>query len=413
MKKIYSFLFGCIAVLDTHIVCAGSSDSILLQPQYVQEKITKYFTISAPSLWVDTFGSMPDYIESIFNQVIVMAISDFNDCIKNDPNSLVNPRCVTDFCNGVFSVAIEAGLNKERINEKTALNYCKAFATELLSYYGVEHTAPNVEEDQVVVAPVETPDNTPVETPYNTPDETSDNTPVETLDNTPVETLDADASNNLSSHPHQTVPSSQGDEIWYGTPKSMITRWYETTGNTVPSTCHNWGNIPAVQETGTYVKCNLHNRDGDRVRYLDAGKIHVKGNPNWRNNNPGNLRWSKYECGRVCVARSGGFAVFATEEDGWEAMRWLLTNENIKGLTRGPYALLNIADAIAQYAPTEDNNNPERYAQRVKAEMRRQGVTRDDLDTVLLKNLTPDELDIMMHAMVSVEGGDIGTVEHL
>ena len=389
MKKIYVFLFGCIAVLDTHIVCAGSYDSILLEPRYVQEKIDKFFTISAPSLWVDTFGSMPDYIENIFNQVIVMAISDFNDCIEKDTNSLVNPGCVVDFCKGVFSVAIEAGLNKERISENTARNYCKAFATELLSYYGVEHPAPNVEVAQVVVAPVETPDNTP------------------------DEALNVDTSNNLSLQTHDTVSSSQGDEIWYGTPKSMITRWYETTGNTVPSTCHNWGYIPAVQETGTYVKCNLHNRDGDRVRYLDARKIHVKGNPNWRNNNPGNLRRSKYECGRVCVARSGGFAVFATMEDGWEAMRWLLTNENIKGLTRGPYALLNIADAIAQYAPTEDNNNPERYAKRVKDEMREKGVTRGDLDTVLLKNLTPDELDIMMHAMVSVEGGDIGTVEHL
>lgn len=398
MKKIYSFLFGCIAVLDTHIVCAGSSDSILLQPQYVQEKITKYFTISAPSLWVDTFGSMPDYIESIFNQVIVMAISDFNDCIKNDPNSLVNSGCVTDFCKGVFSVAIEAGLNKERINENTARNYCKAFATELLSYYRFEHPAPNVDVDQVVVAHVETPYNTPVETP--------DNTLVETPDNTLVETLDADTSNNLSSQSHQTVPSSQGDEIWYGTPKSMITRWYETTGNTVPVSCHNWGGIPAVQETGTYVKCNLDNRDGDRVRYLDAGKIHVKGNPNWRNNNPGNLRRSKYECGRVCVAGSGGFAVFATEEEGWDAMRWLLKTDK--------YANSNINKAIETYAPEGDGgNNPERYAQRVKAEMRRQGVTRADLDTVLLKNLTANELEIMMHAMVDIEGGDEGTVELL
>ncbi len=412
MKKIYSFLFGCIAVLDTHIVCAGSSDSILLEPRYVQEKIDKFFTISAPSLWVDTFGSMPDYIESIFNQVIVMAISDFNDCIKNDTNSLVNSRCVTDFCKGVFSVAIEAGLNKERINENTARNYCKAFATELLSYYGVEHPAPNVYVDQVVVAPVETPYNPPVETPYNPPVETPYNTPVETPYNTPVETPNADTSNNLSSQPHQTMPSSQGDEIWYGTPKSMITQWYEDENIAVPRSCHNWGGISAV-ENGTYVKCNLHNRDGYRVKYLDAKKIHFKGNINWRNNNPGNLRKSPFECGRVCVAGSGGFSVFATEEDGWEAMRWLLTNENIKGLTRGPYALLNIADAIAQYAPTADNNNPERYAQRVKAEMRRQGVKRADLDTVLLKNLTANELEIMMHAMMGVEGGATGTVEHL
>ena len=390
MKKIYSFLFGCIAVLDTHIVCAGSSDSILLEPRYVQEKIDKYFTISAPSLWVDTFGSMPDYIENIFNQVIVMAISDFNDCIEKDPNSLINSGCVADFCKGVFSVAIEAGLNKERINENTARNYCKAFATELLSYYGVEHATPNVNVDQVVVAPVET----------------LDNTPVETSDNTSDGTLNADTSNNLSSQTHDTVPSSQGDEIWYGTPKSMITRWYETTGNTVPVSCHNWGDIPAVQETGTYVKCNLDNRDGSRVKYLDAKKIHVDGNPNWRNNNPGNLRRSKYECGRVCVAGSGGFAVFATEKEGWDAMRWLLKTDK--------YANQDINNAIRTYSPKGDGgNNPERYAQRVKDEMRRQGVTRVNLDTVLLKNLTPDELEIMMHAMVDIEGGDEGTVELL
>lgn len=385
MKKIYSFLFGCVAVLDTHIVCAGSSDSILLEPRYVQEKITKYFTVSAPSLWVDTFGSMPDYIENIFNQVIVMAISDFNDCIENDPNLLINSGCVADFCKGVFSVAIEAGLNKERINEKTARNYCKAFATELLSYYGVEHPAPNVEVDQVVVAPVETPDNTPVETP----------------DNTPVETPNADTSNNISSQPHQTVPSSQGEETWYGTPKSMITQWYETNNETPPRSCQNWGGIDSV-ENGTYVKCNLHNRDGYRVKYLDAKKIHVDGNLNWRNNNPGNLRWSKYECGRVCVAGSGPFSVFATWEDGWEAMRRLLRSKT--------YANSNINKALETYAPTADGNNPGRYAKKVKKTMRDNGVNRSDLDTVLLKNLTDEELEIMMHAMMDVEGGDPGTV---
>ena len=371
MKKIYSFLFGCVAVLNTHIVCAGSSDSVLLQPQYVQKKIDKYFTISAPSLWVDTFGSMPDYIENIFNQVIVMAISDFNDCIEKDPNSLINSGCVADFCKGVFSVAIEAGLNKERINEKTARNYCKAFATELLSYYGVEHPAPNVEVDQVVVAPVETPDNTPVETP----------------DNTPVETPNADTSNNPSSQPHQTVPSSQGDETLYGTPKSMITQWYEDNNKTVPEICHNWKDIPVV-ENGTYVKCNLHNRDGYKVKYLDAKKIHFKGHPNWRNNNPGNLRWSKYECGRVCLAGSGPFSVFATWEEGWEAMRRLLRSKT--------YANSTINKALETYAPTADGNNPVRYAKRV--------------DTVLLKNLTDEELEIMMHAMIGVEGNRTGDV---
>ena len=389
MKKIYSFLFGCIAVLDTHIVCAGSSDSILLEARYVQEKIDKFFTISAPSLWVDTFGSMPDYIENIFNQVIVMAISDFNDCIENDPNLLINSGCVADFCKGVFSVAIEAGLNKERINEKTARNYCKAFATELQSYYGVEHPAPNVEVDQVVVAPVETPDNTPVETP----------------DNTPVETPNADTSNNSSSQPHQTVPSSQGEETWYGTPKSMITQWYETNNETPPRSCQNWGGIDAV-ENGTYVKCNLHNRDGYRVKYLDAKKIHFKGNPNWRNNNPGNLRKSPFECGRVCVAGSGGFSVFATREEGWEAMRWLLKTDT--------YANQDIYNAIKTYAPKGDGaNDPVRYAKNVKAEMREKGVNRSDLDTVLLKNLTPEELEIMMNAMIKVEGKSIGTIEPL
>lgn len=385
MKKIYSFLFGCIAVLDTHIVCAGSSDSILLEPRYVQEKIDKYFTVSAPSLWVDTFGSMPDYIENIFNQVIVMAISDFNDCIEKDPNSLINSGCVADFCKGVFSVAIEAGLNKERINEKTARNYCKAFATELLSYYGVEHPAPNVEVDQVVVAPVETPDNTPVETP----------------DNTPVETSNADTSNNPSSQPHQTVPSSQGDEYLIGTPKSMITQWYEDNNIAVPKSCQNWGGIDVVKN-GTYVKCNLHNRDGYKVKYLDAKKIHFRGHPNWRTNNPGNLRKSPFECGRVCVAGSGGFSVFTTREEGWEAMRWLLKTKK--------YAEQDISGAIETYAPTADNNNPWRYAKRVKAEMREKGVTRVNLDTVLLKNLTDEELEIMMNAMIKVEGKSTGDV---
>lgn len=83
-------------------------------------------------------------------------------------------------------------------------------------------------------------------------------------------------------------------------------------------------------------------------------------------------------------------------------MRWLLKTDK--------YANSNINKAIETYAPEKDKNNPGSYAQRVKAEMRRQGVIRADLDTVLLKNLTPEELEIMMHAMIKVEGKDEGDV---
>ena len=67
----------------------------------------------------------------------------------------------------------------------------------------------------------------------------------------------------------------------------------------------------------------------------------------WRNFNPGNLKGSSLKC-----ASSGGFAVFESEEKGYEAAFALFRNS---------YNNSTIRDAVPKYAPKKDNNNPEKY----------------------------------------------------
>ena len=76
----------------------------------------------------------------------------------------------------------------------------------------------------------------------------------------------------------------------------------------------------------------------------------------YRNHNPGNLRSSPFESGKA-----GGFSVFKTDIDGFNALKWDIT-QKAKGNT---VTKLNgestIRDLIFVYAPPEDNNNSEQY----------------------------------------------------
>ena len=80
------------------------------------------------------------------------------------------------------------------------------------------------------------------------------------------------------------------------------------------------------------------------------------GSRSWRNNNPGNLRSSKFQNGAT-----GSYATFESVKVGRKALRWDLT-QKIKGNTR---TRLNgestIEDLIKVYAPWKDNNNIEAY----------------------------------------------------
>ena len=77
----------------------------------------------------------------------------------------------------------------------------------------------------------------------------------------------------------------------------------------------------------------------------------------WRNNNPGNLRWSKFQIGSA-----GGFATFGSYASGWLALWWDLWCK-CSGRTRtglGPGSSLQ--DLFLVWAPLSDGNKPYAYA---------------------------------------------------
>lgn len=83
------------------------------------------------------------------------------------------------------------------------------------------------------------------------------------------------------------------------------------------------------------------------------------GTRSYRNNNPGNLRppngSATYWTGQTGVD-SGGFAVFGSYEDGWNA---LLTNLSVHAQKNPDQT---IGDYFQQYAPASDGNDPVAYA---------------------------------------------------
>lgn len=82
------------------------------------------------------------------------------------------------------------------------------------------------------------------------------------------------------------------------------------------------------------------------VKYIyQDGTVEVRqgGTLPWRNKNPGAIRKSE-----MSVGKANGFAVFASEEVGFEALRTLLRGENYRNLT--------LKSAIFKYAPPHEND---------------------------------------------------------
>ena len=107
-------------------------------------------------------------------------------------------------------------------------------------------------------------------------------------------------------------------------------------------------------------------------------KTGYKGSRSWRNNNPGNLRSSKF-----AIGTDGGYAKFKTAEEGKMALRWDLTQkakgETVTGLTGSS----TIEDLINVYAPASDKNNVEAYIKSIEYQT---GLERDTkLEDLLLK----------------------------
>lgn len=128
-----------------------------------------------------------------------------------------------------------------------------------------------------------------------------------------------------------------------------------------------------------------HAADGAEFLYSGGSRA-------WRNNNPGNLRGAD-----TSIGHAGGFSVFADPEAGRAALKSLLKRK---------YAKDKLDEVFAVYAPSTDNNDPDRYAKQVK---KWSGL--DCSKTV--GELTEPELEKYMDAIKRAEGWIPGKVEEI
>lgn len=89
-----------------------------------------------------------------------------------------------------------------------------------------------------------------------------------------------------------------------------------------------------------------------------------------KNKNPGNLRWTygkPYPYGAIGLSPAR-FLIFATNEEGWAALRTYVTNcASGKAKNKAFYPSMTIVQFFRVYAPAEDSNDPDHYAKWVAA----------------------------------------------
>lgn len=146
----------------------------------------------------------------------------------------------------------------------------------------------------------------------------------------------------------------------------------------------------------TYVHAAPPRVGSSAVVYIadDGSKVlREGGSRSWRNNNPGNIRYTQFARNQGAIGTAGSFAVFADVDSGRAALLSLLT---------GPtYISLTISAAISRYAPPNENDtaNYERLITRLTG----LNVTR------VLSALAADELRQVASAIETIEGYVVGT----
>lgn len=100
-----------------------------------------------------------------------------------------------------------------------------------------------------------------------------------------------------------------------------------------------------------YIKARSSSKKSSSVLYIaDDGSriIRSGGSRAWRNNNPGNMRYTDISRRHGAIGSAGGFAVFPDKSSGIAALSALLHGQS--------YITLSIYSAIKKYAPPKEND---------------------------------------------------------
>lgn len=149
-------------------------------------------------------------------------------------------------------------------------------------------------------------------------------------------------------------------------------------------------------DAGRIVKVLKSGPGGITVQLADGSTVERTGTVAWRGNNPGNLRYAKWEdqfnaVGQQNAGTSGSFAVFATLQDGINAQKELIFNK---------YANLSISQLMQKY----DAATAPRYTQIVSQAA---GVA----PNTAVKNLSDDQREKLVAAIHRQEGFRAGNVK--
>lgn len=136
---------------------------------------------------------------------------------------------------------------------------------------------------------------------------------------------------------------------------------------------------------------------------MDDGKSYRRlgGTLAWRNNNPGNLKFTNFskQAGAI-AAGQGEHSVFPTRQIGADAQKLLLFRPE------GTYHNKTLLAAISQYAPSSDGNKPKEYAAYLA---NKAGVSIDKV----LNTFTESQKQALVEAMQVYEGYKEGTIVNL
>lgn len=132
----------------------------------------------------------------------------------------------------------------------------------------------------------------------------------------------------------------------------------------------------------------------DVIYVFDNGKKVKRsgGTRAWRNQNPGNLRYTSLSRENGAIGKAGGFAVFPSVEKGRAALAELLQSDSYRNLT--------IARAIFVYAPPHENNT-NAYKRQI------QKMTGLNINTKI-SDLTPKQMESVIDAICVLEGWKTG-----
>lgn len=119
-----------------------------------------------------------------------------------------------------------------------------------------------------------------------------------------------------------------------------------------------------------------NNRTEKWAKAIQEFEGYAEGTRSYRNNNPGNIKYTGYTRSLGALGQdSGGFAVFGTYEQGFEALKRFLADAKAGNLISYKPSM-TLAKFFSVYAPSSDHNDPDTYAAFVA---KRIGVSSDEL----------------------------------